>query len=142
MSTVTGISALGDQFEFATVSSPATYTTLNGVTSVSFSGDKTVMEKTTQLGSAGGADTFLATTTDFGTVDIKGFFQPGDTTQVALEAIRIAGAAVNMKVLYGSSNSTSFTGLVESFTRNPAPSPEKLATFDVKVKISGAWTLA
>ena len=38
---------LGTTFEFASVLSPATFTTLTGVTSVAFSGDKVSTEKTT-----------------------------------------------------------------------------------------------
>ena len=137
---VAGIVGIGDSFEFATAGSPSTYTVLDGVLSVSFSGDKVATEKTTQMGTTNGVDTFISSTQDPGTCDVKCLFQPGDSTQVALEAIRLSGAAVNMKALYGSSNSTSFSGIVESMTR--AFPLEKPASLDVKIKLTGPWTLA
>lgn len=132
------IVGIGDSFEFATVASPTTFTTLAGVTSIAISGDKVATEKTTTMATVNGVDTFIGSTQDPGTCDVKGFFLPGDTTQVALEAIRLAGVAVAMKALYGSTNSCSFTGLIESFT--PSWPLEKSATFDLKVKISGVKT--
>ena len=129
---------IGDQFEFATVASPATYTVLAGVTSIAISGDKVAMEKTTTMATAEGVDTFISSTQDPGSVDVKGFFLPGDATQVAFEAIRLSGAAVNMKALYGSSNSCSFSGIIESFT--PTFDLVKPASFDAKIKITGPKT--
>src|SRR5580693_4909051 len=108
---VQGIVGIGDSLEFATVGSPSTYTVLDGVQSISFSGDKVATEKTTQMGTANGVDTFISSTQDPGTCDVKCLFQPGDSTQVALEAIRLSGAIVNFKALYGSSNSTAFAGI-------------------------------
>ena len=131
---------IGDSFEFATVASPTTFTTLAGVQSISFSGDKVATEKTTTMATANGVDTFISSTQDPGSVDVKCLYEPGDTTQIALEAIRLAGQAVQMKALYGSSNSTTFSGIVESLTR--AFPLDKPATLDVKIKITGPWTIA
>jgi hypothetical protein len=136
---VQGIVGIGDSLEFATVGSPSTYTVLDGVQSISFSGDKVATEKTTQMGTANGVDTFISSTQDPGTCDVKCLFQPGDSTQVALEAIRLSGATINFKALYGSSNSTAFAGIVESMTR--AFPLDKPATLDVKIKLTGPWTL-
>ena len=130
---------IGDSFEFATVASPSTFTTLNGVQSINFSGDKVAVEKTTTMATTNGVDTFISSTQDPGSVDVKCLYEPGDATQVALEAIRLAGAPVQMKALYGSSNSTTFSGIVESMTR--AFPLEKPATLDVKIKITGPWTI-
>lgn len=132
------IVGIGDSFEFATVASPTTFTTLAGVNSCAISGDKVATEKTTTMATTNGVDTFIGSTQDPGTADVKGFFLPGDTSQVALEAIRLAGVAVAMKILYGSSNSCAFSGIVESFT--PSFPLEKVATFDLKIKISGLKT--
>lgn len=141
MANNTVIVGLQDVLEFATVSSPATYTPLNGVTSVARTGDKVQIEKTTTMASTDGVDTFVSSTQDPGGLDAKGFFYPGDTTQVALEAIRLAGTAVNFKVTYnGGSNSFSCSGIVESFT--PTWDLVKPATFDLKIKISGVITYA
>ena len=136
----TPIIGIGDSFEFATVASPATFTVLNGVDSVSFSGDKVSTEKTTTMATTGGVDTFIGSTQDPGGVDVKAFFYPGDTTQVALEAIRASGAAVAMKALYGSSNSCSFSGIVESLT--PSFPLDKPARLDIKIKVTGAKVYA
>jgi hypothetical protein len=131
----TPVVGIGNTFEFATVASPTTFTTLAGVNNIAFSGDKVSTEKTTTMGTVNGVDTFIGSTQDPGSCDIKGFFLPGDTTQIALEAIRAAGQPVAMKATYGSSNSCSFTGIVESVT--PAFPLDKPATLDVKVKLSG-----
>ena len=131
---------IGDQFEFATVPSPTIFTALAGVQSISFSGDKVATEKTTTMATANGVDTFISSTQDPGSIDVKCLYLPGDTTQIALEAIRAAGQAVQMKALYGSSNSTTFSGIVESMTR--AFPLDKPATLDVKVKLTGPWTIA
>jgi len=136
----TPITGIGDSLEFASVASPATFTTLNGVQSISFSGDKVATEKTTTMATVDGVDVFIGSTQDPGSVDVKCLFYPGETSQVALEAIRLSGATVNFKALYGSSNTTSFSGIVESMTR--AFPLEKPATLDVKIKLSGPWTLA
>jgi hypothetical protein len=134
------IVGIGDQFEFATVVSPTTFTVLTGVQSISFSGDKVHTEKTTTMATASGVDTFIGSTQDPGGVDVKCLYEPGDSSQIALEAIRLAGQAVQMKALYGTSNSTTFSGIVESMTR--AFPLDKPATLDVKIKITGPWTIA
>jgi hypothetical protein len=129
------IVGIGDSFEFATVASPSTFTTMAGVQAIAFSGDKVATEKNTTMSTVSGVDTFNSSTQDPGSCDVKGLFLPGDVTQVALEAIRLSGAAVAMKAIYGTSNSCSFTGIVESFTVSLPL--EKNATFDLKIKISG-----
>lgn len=136
----TPIVGIGNTFEFATVASPTTFTTLLGVTTISFSGDKVATEKTTTMATVNGVDTFVGSTQDPGSLDVKGFFLPGDTTQVALEAIRAAGQPVQMKASYGTSNTCTFTGIVESVT--PAFTLDKPATLDVKVKLSGPRVFA
>jgi hypothetical protein len=136
----TPVVGIGNTFEFATVASPTTFTTLAGVMTITQSGDKVSTEKTTTMASPNGVDTFISSTQDPGSVDVKGFFYPGDTTQVALEAIRLSGQAVAMKATYGSSNSTTFTGIVESLT--PAFPLDKPATLDVKIKVTGVKTYA
>lgn len=134
------IVGIGAQFEYATVASPTVFTALAGVTEVTFSGDKVATEKTTTMATTNGVDTFMGSTQDPGSVDVKAFFIPGDTTQVGLETIRAAGVAVNFKVTYGTSNSCTFSGIVESIT-NTIPL-EKPAIQSIKVKITGAKTWA
>ena len=136
----TPIVGIGDSFEYASVASPTTFTVLNGVDDIAFSGDKVTTNKNTTMATTNGVDTFNSSTQDPGSCDVKGFFYPGDTTQVALEAIRASGQAVAMKAAYGTSNSRSFTGIVESFT--PVFPLEKNATFTLKIKISGPTTYA
>jgi len=127
---------LGDAFSYATVAVPGTYTVLAGVDSFAFSGDKVQVEKTTTMATTGGVDTFMGSTQDPGSLDVKAFFLPGDTTQVGLEAIRLACVAVNMKAAYGTSNTCTFAGIVESMT--PSFPLEKPARLDVKIKVTGA----
>ena len=134
----TPIVGIGDQFEFATTASPTVFTTLSGVDSVALSGDKVSTNKTTTMATTDGVDTFIASTQNPGSCAVKGFFLPGEATQVALEAIRAAGTAVPMKITYGTANSCSFLGIVESFT--PTFPLDKPATFDLKVQITGPKT--
>jgi hypothetical protein len=141
MSTNTPIVGVGVVFEFATVASPTIFTALNGVDSITFSGDKIATEKTTNMASAGGVDTYITSTQEPGSADVKAFWYPADTTQVALEVIRLAGVAVQMKATYGSGNANSrtFSGIVESMSvSHPLDKPSRL---DVKIKLSGPWTL-
>jgi hypothetical protein len=134
------IVGIGAAFEFATVASPTVFTTLAGVDAITFSGDKVATEKTTTMATANGVDTYIGSTQEPGSCDVKAFFLPGDATQTALEAIRLAGVAVQMKAVYGSSNSRTFSGIVESMTAShPLDKPSRL---DVKIKLSGPWTLA
>ena len=133
------IVGLGTTVEFATVSSPASFTTLVGVSDVKFSGDKVATEKTTNMLTTNGVDTFIGSTQDPGTCDVKCFYEPGDASQVALESIRLAAVAVPFKVLYPASGSKSFSGFVESATI--ALPLEKAATIDYKIKLSGPWTI-
>ena len=50
-------SGLGDSFEFASVASPTTFTTLAGVESISFSGDKVTVDESVHDGYHDGVDT-------------------------------------------------------------------------------------
>jgi Lambda phage tail tube protein, TTP len=129
------ITGIGASFEFATALSPTVFTVLVGVDAITPSGDKVATEKTTVMATPGGVDTFISSTQDPGSMDVKAFFLPGDVTQVALEAIRLAGTAIPMKALYGTSNSLAFTGIVESMT--PSFPLEKPARLDIKIKVSG-----
>lgn len=127
---------LGTVVEFASVLSPAIFTTITDVTSVAFSGDKVSTEKTTNMLTTSGVDTYISGTQEPGSVDIKAFYVPGDSAQIALEAIRLAGAAVNFKIVYPLSlGNAAFNGIVESMTKSyPLDKP---AMLDIKVKISG-----
>ena len=134
---VTPFVGLGSVFQFATVASPATFTSLLGITAIAFSGDKTTTAKTTNMLTTNGVDTYISGTTEPGTVDIKAIYSPGDASVISLEAIRASGAAVNMEVVYPLSLGTAtFLGIVESVTR--AIPLDKEATVDIKIKITGA----
>ena len=140
MPVVNPIVGLGTTVLFATVASPTIFTTLNGVNSVAFSGDKVSTAKTTTMQSTSGVDTYTAGTQEPGTCDIKCFYLPGDTTQVALEVIRLAGQAVPFEIGYPLSlGGKNFSGIVESATI--ALPLDKPATIDYKVKLTGAWTI-
>ena len=131
---------LGTAVEYATVLSPTIFVTIAGVQSVSMSGDKVSTAKTTNMQTTSGVDTYISATQEPGTCDIKAFLEPGDSTQIGLEAIRVAGAAVPFKlVLPLSLGSVAFSGIVESMTRSyPLDKPAELS---IKVKLSGPWTI-
>lgn len=134
------IVGIGASFSFATVASPTVFTTLVGVDDITFGTDKVATEKTTNMASPGGVDTYISSTQEPGTCDVKAFWEPGDASQAALEVIRVAGAAVQMKATYGSANSRTFSGIVESMAvSHPL---EKVARLNIKIKLSGPWTLA
>ncbi|HSY29170.1 MAG TPA: phage tail tube protein [Burkholderiaceae bacterium] len=132
---------LGTNFAFQTGISPVTYTTLVGVQSVAFTGDKVSTEKTTNMLTTNGVDTYIAGTQEPGSVDVKGLYQPGDATLIALEAIRASGAVTSFLVTYPLSLGTAqFSGIVESITRSlPLDKP---ATLDIKIKVTGAIVAA
>jgi hypothetical protein len=127
---------LGTVVEFASVLSPAVFMSLAGVDAVAFSGDKVSTSKTTTMATTSGVDTYISGTQEPGTLDVKCQYLPGDASQTALEAIRLAGAAVNFEVIYPLSlGNKAFSGIVESMT--VVLPLDKPATLDVKIKISG-----
>ena len=132
---------LGTAFEYQSVASPVTFATVSGVTSVAFSGDKVSTQKTTTMQTTNGVDTYIAGTQEPGTCDVKCFYEPGDTSQVALEAIRLAGTVTPFKVVYPLSlGSASFSGVIESMTKSfPL---DKNAELAIKIKISGTVVIA
>jgi hypothetical protein len=134
------IVGIGASFQFAnTFSSPFVFTILNGVDSIAFSGDKVATEKTTTMATVNGVETYIGSVQEPGSVDVKAFWLPGDATQNALEVIRAAAQAVEFRANYGSSNSRSFDGIVESMTvSHPLDKPARL---DIKIKLTGPWTI-
>jgi len=130
---------LGTTFEFEAGVNPSILTTLNGVESVAFSGDKVATDKTTTMLTVNGVDTFIGATKDPGGVDIKGFYYPGDASQIALEAVKLAGFAVQCMVIYPLGLGTaSFLGIVENVTRGLPLA--KVCSLDVKIKVTGPIT--
>jgi Lambda phage tail tube protein, TTP len=77
---------------------------------------------------------------DPGDVSITGNYLPGDVTQIALFAIKSAGVAVPMKIVYPNSlGSASFSGLVLSMDISfPLDKECKLT---IKAKASGPITI-
>lgn len=126
---------LGTTFAFATVAAPTVFTTLAGANSVSFSGDKVATDKTTNFQSASGVETYIASTIEPGSVDVKAQFLRGDVTHLGILAVRDGKAPVNMLVSYPGGGFDSFSGIVESYT--PSIQLEKVATVDIKIKITG-----
>ena len=112
---------------------------LKGITGISFSGDKVAMEKTTDMQTPNGTDTFIASTDDPGTCDIKCWNLPADVSQIALKAAKVAKVEIPFIVsLPGSLGTRTFNGLVESATVGLPL--EKNSTIDFKIKITGAYT--
>ena len=134
------IVGLGSIAAYATVASPNTFTTINGVSSITFSGDKVSTEKTTNMLTTNGVDTYIGGTQEPGTCDIKAFYMPGDATQVGLESIRANAAPVPFQITYPLSlGHKAFSGIVESATI--ALPLDKPATIDYKIKLTGPWTI-
>jgi hypothetical protein len=135
------IVGLGTAVSFASVLSPTIFTPLLGVQSVAFSGDKVSTEKTTNMLTTSGVDTYISGTQEPGTLDVKCLYMPGDASQVALEAIRFAGIAVPFEVAYPLSlGGKNGSGIVESATI--ALPLDKPATIDYKIKLTGAWPIS
>jgi len=127
---------LGTMFEFEATGNPSILITLAGVESVTFSGDKVATDKTTTMLTTNGVDTYIGATKEPGTVDIKGFYYPGDASQIAIETVKNAGVAVQCQVIYPLALGTaSFLGIVENVTRGLPLA--KVCPLDVKVKVSG-----
>ena len=114
-------------------------TSLNGVESVTFAGDKVATDKTTTMLTVDGVDTYIGATKEPGTVDVKCFYYPGDATQIAIEAVKALGFAVQFQVIYPLGLGTaSFLGIVENVTRGLPLA--KVCPLDVKIKVSGPIT--
>src|SRR4029077_12204597 len=105
----------GLAFDFASVLSPAVFTTLEGVQSVTLGSAKVDQIDVTTVDTPNRTKVFISGLEDPGDVTIAGNYLPGDTSQVALWAIKSAGVAVPMKIVYPASLGTaSFTGIVLS----------------------------
>jgi hypothetical protein len=129
---------LGSTFAFATVAAPTVFTTLAGVISIAQSGDKVTTDKTTNMQSVNGVDTYIAGTQEPGTFDVKGQLLPADASQVALNGIRDAKLPVNFLVNYAGGSQRAFSGIVESIT--PSVTLDKVSTVDIKIKVTGPVT--
>jgi hypothetical protein len=130
---------LGTTFEFESTGNPSILTVLAGVESVTFSGDKVSTDKTTTMLTTNGVDTYIGSTKEPGTVDIKGFYYPGDASQIAIEAVKNAGVAVQCQVIYPLGLGTAtFLGIVENVTRGLPLA--KVCSLDIKIKVTGAIT--
>jgi hypothetical protein len=130
---------LGTVVAFSPTVSPLEYETLVGVTSVSLTGDKVTTDKTTNMLTVDGVDTYIAGTIEPGTCDIKAIYEPGDSSLIALEAARDARTAIPFEITYPLSLGVdTFLGIVETIsTTIPLDKP---ATLDVKVKVTGPIT--
>lgn len=131
----TAFIGLGTIVEFASVAVPTTFTQLNGCTEASFSGGKVATEKTTNLNSTSGYETYTAGPLEGGSMSAKCQHLPADATQIALFAIMNARLPVNFKVVYPSGQTRQFSGIVEAF--DPATSFEKVSMRDLKIKVTG-----
>ena len=145
MTQVNPFIGIGSAVEFASVAAPTTYTTLNGVVSANKTGGKVATDKTTNMQSTSGADTYAAGSEEPGTYDVKAQWLPGDTTQVAFEAAKLARAVIPIRIVLpnvpGTSNPmghVDFQGIVESMDHSLTI--DKTSMLDIKIKISGPVT--
>jgi len=96
---------------------------------------------TTTLDSDGGYRTFTGGFKDGGEVSLSGFFEPGDTGQMAMDAAFEAGEALAFQIIFPVSlgASWSFQGVVTAFSTGAEL--EELVSFEATVKVSGKPTL-
>lgn len=111
---------------------------LAGVTSASQSGDKVSTDKTTNMQSPSGIDTYIAGTQEPGSYDIKAQYLPADASHVALCAVRDGKIASTFLVTFPGGSQRQFSAIVESYT--PNVTLDKVSTVDIKVKITGPVT--
>lgn len=129
---------LGTTVSYATVAAPTVFTSLLGILSVAQSGDKVSTDKTTDMLTASGVDTYISGTKEPGTFDVKAKFLRGDASHLGLLVIRDAGAPVNFQINYPGGGFDNFSGIVESYT--PTIPLDKVATVDIKIKVTGPVT--
>lgn len=130
---------LGTTVQFGPVGSLSTpTTTLAGVISAAQSGDKVSTDKTTNMQSVNGVDTYIAGTQEPGSYDIKAQYLPADSSQVALNAVRDGKTATSMLLTFPGGSQRQFMAIVESIT--PSVTLDKVSMIDVKVKITGPVT--
>jgi len=136
---------LGSTLSFASVAQPTTFTKLDGYHDGGFAGNKINSSKTTTSDSTSGVETYIGNTEEPGSFEAKCFFYPGNTSQVALEALKVSRAIVHWKyIMHDASGAVitggtaAFDGFVEQTERKfPIDKPSEL---EVKVKVSGPIT--
>lgn len=127
---------LGTTVQFGAVGSLVTPNTLlAGVTSAAKTGDKVSTDKTTNMQSPAGVDTYIAGTQEPGSYDIKTQYLPAETSHVALRAVLDGKAASSFLITYPGGSQVAFSGIVESYSYSVPL--DKVATVDIKVKVSG-----
>ena len=137
--TTTPFVGLGTTVQFGPVGSLNTPTTeLAGVTSAAQSGDKVATDKTTNMQSVGGVDTYIASTQEPGSYDIKAQYLPADASHVALCAVRDGKLPTTVLISFPGGSARQFQGIVESYT--PSVTVDKVSMVDIKVKITGPVT--
>jgi len=116
-----------------------TYTPINQMKTVSFSGEKTAFDDITNMSSPNAFNEKVPTTIDSGTCSLSGVFDPHDAGQTALQAARIARTLCSCKLVL-----TTMTGDTTGFTRvfnayvDAAPLS---ASFDKSVTIAPSFTI-
>jgi predicted secreted protein len=97
---------------------------------------------TTTLDSDGGYRTFIGGFKDGGEVPISGYFEPGDTGQLALDAAFESGNATPFQIVFPADIGASwnFNGVITAFQGGNAEL-EELVAFEATIKVSGKPTL-
>lgn len=130
----------GQQFNYESSLSPAVYSPVKGLQTVTPGSTKTDTVDVTDTDS-GQARVFIAGLTDNGDVTLLCNHLPGDTSQVAMKALFDSGATTNFEWVYADSlGMESFAGIVVSADRSGPQDKENKITY--KIKISGTVTVS
>jgi hypothetical protein len=128
----------GSAFEVESVV-PGTFTTIAGVTEVDLGSNKVDAIENTDMSTAGNKRTYQGGLEDPGDITVKINVKPGDASQTYVFTCKDATVR-NFKIVYpGAVRTLAFAGIILSI--DETITDQKLPTFGVKVKISGAVTI-
>jgi len=135
---------LGQGSVFSISTDGTTFTTVNQLKTVSFSGTKLDTEDITNMSSPNSTREFAPTLLDSGQVSLSGVFNPHDAGQLsfaaAFNAITLLTCKLVFPVMTGDTTAFTreFTGYVTEYTLSDAF--DKSATLSATIKISGVIT--
>src|ERR1043166_9249280 len=132
---------MGGKVEMGDGASPEVFNPIAEVRKVTISGNKVDFADVTNIQSPNNYKEFIPTLIEAGELSFECNYIPADTTQASLVTARDARTKHNWKVVLPSTlGNITFAGFVSSI--DPSLDYSKEATLSVKVKITGAVTLA
>jgi hypothetical protein len=139
--TATTFTYLGGQFQIGDGHTTENFTTVNQVTEVGFTGNKTDTVDVTTADNTDGVKRFNPTLSNSGTCDVSILWNPSDATHQQLQAAANSTpkTAHNFKRINpGTFGTRSFTGIIESLDLGKQ-SLDKPVTATMKIQISGPY---